>query len=147
MKLLYLNTATFLHRLLWTHRKKKNSVNLEQTRLRHTASDVCNHQPCSRFYLKSSSELCDWCLFSPLKQRSAPVIRLYISLMSSHSASKWFVASYERDANIWRRGKGKGWRLQKSADVFCLHHHLTLLSVIIGYQQVSDRNKSRLERK
>lgn len=55
------------------------------------------------FYLESSSELCDWCLFAPLKQSSAPVIRRYISLMSSHSASKWFVASYEQDTNIWRR--------------------------------------------
>lgn len=54
-------------------------------------------------YLDSSSELCDWCLLAPLKQSSAPVILRYISLMSSHSASKWFVASYERDTNICRR--------------------------------------------
>lgn len=54
-------------------------------------------------YLDSSSELCDWCLLAPLKQSSAPVILRYISLMSSHSASKWLVASYERDTNICRR--------------------------------------------
>lgn len=50
---------------------------------------------------QSSSEVWDWCLCDPPKQSSAPVIRWYMSLMSSHSLKKWFVASNDRDTNIY----------------------------------------------
>lgn len=49
---------------------------------------------------QSFSELRDVCR-DRTKQSSAPVSRWYISLMSSHSVSQWFVASYERETKIW----------------------------------------------
>lgn len=77
-------------------------------------------------YLDSSSEFCDWCLFAPLKQSSAPVILRYISLMSSHSASKWFVASYERDTNICRRHRTRMKTTQLTWFVFFFSSEMVL---------------------
>lgn len=88
------------------HLHGRNSLYvLQNTLWRTAASSTIIHIHSSTCWVvtlqcQSSSELWDWCLLDPLKQSSAPVIRSYMSLMSSHSAAQWFVASYERDTNI-----------------------------------------------
>lgn len=72
-----------------------------------------------------------------------------MSLMSSHSASKWFVESYERDTKIY-------WRQEKHdpphfiaiysfySFIFLQQNYLTILSIVFGNKQAVDWNKSRL---